>query len=101
MAVRGTQVVAFRFEPLQRAGLRATLQERLDLGGESQVVLAVRAADGGGIRLEREAGGGDLTHRHEHREERDAVVVVLAHEAAVDELEEVLEQVGSPMARAP
>ena len=96
VAVRGTQVVAFGLEPRQRAGLRASLQEWLDLGGESQVVLGVRAADGGGIRLEREPRGGDLAHRHEHREERDALVVVLAHEAAVDELEEVLEQVRRP-----
>ena len=81
---------------VERRQLGRPVQQRLHLGGEPHVVLGVRAAHGRGIRLELEARGGDLAHRHEHREERHAGVVVLAQQAAVDELEERAEQVGRP-----
>ena len=102
VAERRAQVVALGLEPRQCAGLRRALQERLDLGGEPQVVLGVRAAH----RMRHPAASSnraarDLTHRDEHREERDAVVVVLAQEAAVDELEQRARAGRSPTGRAP
>ena len=99
--VRGAEVVALGFEPCERAGCVRPLEQRRDLGGEPQVVLAVRAADRRGIRLALESCGRDLAHRHEHREQRHAAVVVLAQEAAVDELEERAEQVGRPRRASP
>jgi pentose-5-phosphate-3-epimerase len=64
-------------------------------------VLAVRAAHRRGIRLELEAGAAISRTGTSIEKRGTPAIVVLAQEAAVDELEEVLEQVGRPRRSRP
>jgi hypothetical protein len=93
---RRAQVVALGLDAGEASGLRGALQLRTDLGREPEVVVAEGASRLRGARLAFEPPGGDLANRDEHGEQGHAVLVVLAHEAAVDELEQRAEQVLGP-----
>ena len=94
--VRGAQVVPLGFESRDGGGLGRTSELRLGRHGEVDVEVGVRAAHCRGILTLPEPGGRELPHGNEHGEERQRPPLVLADEAAVDELQERPEQVGRP-----